>query len=188
MSEEGREGEREGGRERGRGSVYVFEGVQHLFCSETVLTFTNQPSPSLPPASLSTFLPHLFEVHTSERTFLLSAPSEDEMQSWIGMLQTLKQYARNPSPPAPQDRGGNPAPTTPNGISGSANAVLHQLLVDNGSAVGRGKERRSTTFPTTTGISVRKEEEEVGGASTRGDSPTALKRGAESQRRPRSQA
>ena len=36
----------------------------------------------------------MFEVHTQGRVFLLSAPSEDEMQSWIGMLQTLKQYSK----------------------------------------------------------------------------------------------
>ena len=34
----------------------------------------------------------MFEVHTQGRVFFLSAPSEDEMQSWVGMLQTLKQY------------------------------------------------------------------------------------------------
>ena len=34
----------------------------------------------------------MFEVHTQGRVFMLSAPSEDEMQSWVGMLQTLKQY------------------------------------------------------------------------------------------------
>ena len=36
----------------------------------------------------------MFEVHTQGRVFFLSAPSEDEMQSWVGMLQTLKQYNR----------------------------------------------------------------------------------------------
>ncbi|CAI8008873.1 Pleckstrin homology domain-containing family A member 1 [Geodia barretti] len=46
------------------------------------------------PTGANTVLPHMFEVHTPERTFLLSAPSEDEMQSWVGMLQTLKQFAR----------------------------------------------------------------------------------------------
>lgn len=40
----------------------------------------------------STLYPHMFEVYTPGRVFLLSAPSEDEMQSWVGMLQTLKQY------------------------------------------------------------------------------------------------
>ena len=39
-----------------------------------------------------TVQPNMFEVHTQGRVFLLSAPSEDEMQSWVGMLQTLKQY------------------------------------------------------------------------------------------------
>lgn len=36
----------------------------------------------------------MFEVHTQGRTFLLSASSADEMQSWVGMLETLKQYNR----------------------------------------------------------------------------------------------
>ena len=34
----------------------------------------------------------MFEVHTRDRVYLLSAPTEDEMQSWVGMVQTLKQY------------------------------------------------------------------------------------------------
>ena len=38
--------------------------------------------------------PNMFQVHTSHRVFFLSASSEDEMQSWVGMLQTLKQYNR----------------------------------------------------------------------------------------------
>ena len=41
-----------------------------------------------------TVQPHMFEVHTQGRVFFLSAPSEDEMQSWVGMLQTLKQYSK----------------------------------------------------------------------------------------------
>lgn len=36
----------------------------------------------------------MFEVHTQGRTFFLSAPSADEMQSWVGMLETLKQYRK----------------------------------------------------------------------------------------------
>jgi hypothetical protein len=39
--------------------------------------------------------PHMFEVHTQGRIFLLSAPSADEMQSWVGMLETLKQYNKS---------------------------------------------------------------------------------------------
>ena len=58
------------------------------------------PSPLLPlPSSLSplplyhrTAYPNMFEVHTRDRIFLLSAPTDEEMQSWVGMLQTLKQY------------------------------------------------------------------------------------------------
>lgn len=37
---------------------------------------------------------HPFEVHTQERVFYLSANTADEMQSWVGMLQTLKQYRK----------------------------------------------------------------------------------------------
>ena len=42
--------------------------------------------------------PHMFEVHTAERIFVLSAPSEDEMQSWVGMLQTLQHHNRTRPP------------------------------------------------------------------------------------------
>ena len=41
--------------------------------------------------------PHAFEVHTQERVFYLSASSADEMQSWVGMLQTLKEYKKSNS-------------------------------------------------------------------------------------------
>ena len=34
----------------------------------------------------------MFEVHTRDRVYFLSAPTEDEMQSWVGMVQTLMQY------------------------------------------------------------------------------------------------
>ena len=99
------------------------------------------------------------------------------MQSWVGMLQTLKQYARNPSPPVPQDQI-----PTPNGLSVSPDAVLHQILVERasvGADIGREKEKRSTTLPMTTGLRVK---DEVGGASDGAES------GVELQRRPRSQA
>ena len=33
---------------------------------------------------------HRFEVYTSDRVFRLVAPSHKEMQSWVGILQTLK--------------------------------------------------------------------------------------------------
>ncbi len=38
--------------------------------------------------------PNMFEVHTQGRIFYLSAPSGDDMQSWVGMLETLKQYKK----------------------------------------------------------------------------------------------
>jgi hypothetical protein len=142
-----------------------------------------------------TTLSHMFEVHTPERTFFLSAPSEDEMQSWVGMLQTLKQFARNPSPPAPADSGG-PTQTTPNGVSVSANAVLHQILVENSLAVvegrgGGGREGRSTTKSTTTGLTVSGSESgTVGVASGEGEPPVMRREKEEDMefRRPRSQA
>ena len=40
----------------------------------------------------------MFAVHTPERVFLLSTPSEDEMQSWVGMLQTLHHHNRTHQP------------------------------------------------------------------------------------------
>ena len=42
--------------------------------------------------------PNMFEVHTRERIFYLSAITHDEMQSWVGMLQTLKQYHQRRQP------------------------------------------------------------------------------------------
>ena len=97
------------------------------------------------------------------------------MQSWIGMLQTLKQYARNPSPPGDEI-------STPNGKLMSTDAVLHQVLSQG--LVG-GKERRSTTLPLTTGLAVRKE---VGGVSCDGAEPPGGVRDEGDSRRPRSQA
>ena len=135
----------------------------------------------------------MFEVQTPERTFLLSAPSEDEMQSWVGMLQTLKQFVRNPSPPAPADSG-DPTQTTPNGLS---NAVLHKILVENSLAVaegrgGGGREGQSTTQSVTTGLTVRgsKEGGTVGVASGEGEPPVMRREREEDVefRRPRSQA
>lgn len=40
----------------------------------------------------------MFEVHTQDRIFYLSAITHDEMQSWVGMLQTLKQYHQRRQP------------------------------------------------------------------------------------------
>lgn len=42
--------------------------------------------------------PNMFEVHTQDRIFYLSAITHDEMQSWVGMLQTLKQYHQRRQP------------------------------------------------------------------------------------------
>eukprot|EP00731_Ephydatia_muelleri_P032093 Em0023g600a len=35
---------------------------------------------------------HKFDVYTSDRVFRLMAPSHKEMQSWVGILQTLKDH------------------------------------------------------------------------------------------------
>lgn len=40
------------------------------------------------------FFSHLFEIQTSSRTYLCGASTHEEMQSWVGMLQTLTQYCR----------------------------------------------------------------------------------------------
>ena len=40
----------------------------------------------------------MFELHTPGRIFYLSAQSQDDMQSWVGMLQTLKQYHKSRQP------------------------------------------------------------------------------------------
>ena len=114
------------------------------------------PSPSLslplPPSLPSLTLPHMFEVHTPERVFHLSAPSEDEMQSWVGMLQTLKLYARQHSP---TQGGGEPVPNV-----SAANAILHQAAVENGAAKSQNEEWTDTTLPTSTGSSVPTQEKQ----------------------------
>lgn len=53
-----------------------------------------KPETPLVPHRSPTPFPNMFEVHTRDRTYYLSAPTGDEMQSWVGMLQTLKQYHR----------------------------------------------------------------------------------------------
>lgn len=130
----------------------------------------------------------MFEVHTPERVFFLSAPSEDEMQSWIGMLQTLKQYARH----------GSPTPDVESIQNGTtASAILRQIAMENGATVTKGK---SSTLPATAGITVQTEDEENGTQIRTNHTPDpVLKRKVEDStakgmsngadtRRPRSQA
>lgn len=38
------------------------------------------------------YVSHLFEIQTASRTFLCGASTHEEMQSWVGILQTLTQY------------------------------------------------------------------------------------------------
>ena len=69
----------------------LFPPPSYLFLFSS-LPFSS-PSPLSPlPLYHRTAYPNMFEVHTRDRTFLLSAPTDEEMQSWVGMLQTLKQY------------------------------------------------------------------------------------------------
>ena len=81
------------------------------------------------------------------------------MQSWIGMLQTLKQYAGQHD----HSHTGEDPLKIPNGTT-STNAILHKVVMENGAAM-TGKDGRSTTFPTTTGTSVQPRNE-VGRAAT----------------------
>lgn len=136
-------------------------------------------SPSLPPLPLSIpsspslrmSLPHMFEVHTRERVFLLSAPSEDEMQSWIGMLQTLKQYARHRSPTHPVDPLQN---------GSTASAILHQLAMENGATVSQGEGLwESSTLSMTTGTTQTKGEGSGGQSTTNSTPDPVLKRSTE---------
>ena len=68
----------------------------HLLLPLPLHSLLSSFSFSLSPLSLyhRTAYPNMFEVHTRDRIFLLSAPTDEEMQSWVGMLQTLKQYDR----------------------------------------------------------------------------------------------
>ena len=38
------------------------------------------------------YVQHLFEIQTATRTYLCGASTHEEMQSWVGILQTLTQY------------------------------------------------------------------------------------------------
>lgn len=38
------------------------------------------------------YFSHLFEIQTASRTYLCGASTHEEMQSWVGILQTLTQY------------------------------------------------------------------------------------------------
>ena len=38
------------------------------------------------------YISHLFEIQTASRTYLCGASTHEEMQSWVGILQTLTQY------------------------------------------------------------------------------------------------
>ena len=38
------------------------------------------------------YVSHLFEIQTASRTYLCGASTHEEMQSWVGILQTLTQY------------------------------------------------------------------------------------------------
>ena len=40
------------------------------------------------------YFSHLFEIQTASRTYLCGASTHEEMQSWVGILQTLTQYYR----------------------------------------------------------------------------------------------
>ena len=86
------------------------------------------------------------------------------MQSWIGMLQTLKQYARHRSPTHPHQNG-----TT-------ASAILHQIAMENGATVTNWE---GSTLSTTAG-SGQIGEDGGGGQSTTNRTPDpALRRSAE---------
>ena len=74
--------------------------------------------------------------------------------------------------------------------------MLHQVLVENGSAAmegGRGKEEQSTTLETKTGLTVRESEERGVTGAGNGESPSVARvmrerEGQVEQRRPRSHA
>ena len=40
------------------------------------------------------YFSHLFEIQTASRIYLCGASTHEEMQSWVGILQTLTQYCR----------------------------------------------------------------------------------------------
>ena len=88
---------------------------------------------------------HKFEVYTSERVFRLLAPSHKEMQSWVGILQTLKDHRRTVA----LTRDGKSktnlgvSPTLPSKLSKLASQDSHGSDVDITSP-------KAATLPTTT--------------------------------------
>ena len=51
----------------------------------------NFPPPS-PPSRRSSTHANMFAIATQQRTYFAGAPSQEEMQSWIGMLESLRQH------------------------------------------------------------------------------------------------
>ena len=57
---------------------------------ESQTNFNFPHPPPLPPRS-STHA-NMFAIATQQRTYFAGAPSQEEMQSWIGMLESLRQH------------------------------------------------------------------------------------------------
>ena len=56
------------------------------------------PSPP-PPSPRSSTHPNMFAIATQQRTYFAGASSQEEMQSWIGMLESLRQHHQQQSSP-----------------------------------------------------------------------------------------
>ena len=53
----------------------------------------------LPPPPRSSIHPNMFAIATQQRTYFAGAPSQEEMQLWIGMLESLRQHHQQQSSP-----------------------------------------------------------------------------------------
>ena len=76
-----------------RGKVHTYRKEQLNFRLVSQNLKINFSSPR------SSTHPNMFAIATQQRTYFAGAPSQEEMQSWIGMLESLRQHHQQQSSP-----------------------------------------------------------------------------------------
>ena len=105
--------------------------------------------------SLCSNAQHRFDVYTSDRVFHLMAPSHKEMQSWVGILQTLKDHHRTAAMAKNDDR-----PKTHLGMSKAYKALsLDSQHFDQGVILLKATTLPTVAATTTTSSGTISEEE-----------------------------
>ena len=77
--------------------AYVHQSARHASCPQCLHHSPTSLPPHfhrshITPSPTYSNAQHKFDVYTSDRVFRLMAPSHKEMQSWVGILQTLKDH------------------------------------------------------------------------------------------------